>query len=190
MKQIGNLAVVCARRQDVLLQVGSEKVCVHVGAGPERNTLHAAWNDDDAIQRIVHEFWQVCSRQKWAAYRTAGLPCGAGKGENRMIKNLNQLRRTLREGTQLEILDHCRPECIGQIRNITLVNTQGFYSTVANQPDASANRGNGGRGPILWWGRAAHWQFADGVCSVFDSEQKHTEEELVMSFRVLEKEAA
>ena len=61
-----------------------------------------------------------------------------------MIKNLNQLRRTLREGTQLEILDHCRPECIGQIRNITLVNTQGFYSTVANQPDASANRGNGG----------------------------------------------
>ena len=42
MKQIGNLAVVCARRQDVLLQVGSEKVCVHVGAGPERNTLHAA----------------------------------------------------------------------------------------------------------------------------------------------------
>ncbi len=43
MKQIGNLAVVCARRQDVLLQVGSEKVCVHVGAGPERNTLHAAW---------------------------------------------------------------------------------------------------------------------------------------------------
>ena len=64
-----------------------------------------------------------------------------------MIKNLNQLRRTLREGTQLEILDHCRPECIGQIRNITLVNTQGFYSTVANQPDASANRGNGGRRP-------------------------------------------
>ena len=33
-----------------------------------------------------------------------------------MIKNLNQLRRTLREGTQLEILDHCRPECIGQMR--------------------------------------------------------------------------
>lgn len=30
MKQIGNLAVVCARRQDVLLQVGSEKVCVHM----------------------------------------------------------------------------------------------------------------------------------------------------------------
>lgn len=55
MKQIGNLAVVCARRQNVLLQVGSEKVWVHVGAGPERDTLHAAWDDDDAIRRIVHE---------------------------------------------------------------------------------------------------------------------------------------
>ena len=107
-----------------------------------------------------------------------------------MIKNLNQLRRTLREGTQLEILDHCRPECIGQIRNITLVNTQGFYSTVANQPDASAN---------CQWAALPHQRIgprpplpllADGVCSVFDSEQKHTEEELVMSFRVLEKEAA
>ena len=52
MKQIGNLAVVCARRQNVLLQVGSEKVWVHVGAGPERDTLHAAWDDDDAIQLL------------------------------------------------------------------------------------------------------------------------------------------
>lgn len=50
--------------------------------------------------------------------------------------------------------------------------------------------GTAAAAPILWWGRAAHWQFTDGVCSVFDSEQKHTEEELVMSFRVLEKEAA
>ena len=82
MKQIGNLAVVCARRQDVLLQVGSEKVCVHVGAGPERNTLHAAWNDDDAIQRIVHEL----NFGRYAAGRnglhTAQQDCPAGKGRS------------------------------------------------------------------------------------------------------------
>lgn len=82
MKQIGNLAVVCARRQDVLLQVGSEKVCVHVGAGPERNTLHAAWDDDDAIQRIVHEL----NFGRYAAGRnglhTAQQDCPVG-GERR-----------------------------------------------------------------------------------------------------------
>ena len=36
-----------------------------------------------------------------------------------MIKNLNQLRKTLREGTQLEILDHCRPECILSLIHIS-----------------------------------------------------------------------
>ena len=81
MKQIGNLAVVCARRQDVLLQVGSEKVCVHVGAGPERNTLHAAWDDDDAIQRIVHElnFGRYAAGRNRAAYRTAGIALWGGE---------------------------------------------------------------------------------------------------------------
>ena len=84
MKQIGNLAVVCARRQDVLLQVGSEKVCVHVGAGPERNTLHAAWDDDDAIQRIVHEL----NFGRYAAGRnglhTAQQDCPVGRGKEKI----------------------------------------------------------------------------------------------------------
>lgn len=84
MKQIGNLAVVCARRQDVLLQVGSEKVCVHVGAGPERDTLHAAWDDDDAIQRIVHEL----NFGRYAAGRnglhTAQQDCPVGRGKEKI----------------------------------------------------------------------------------------------------------
>ena len=71
------------RRQDVLLQVGSEKVCVHVGAGPERNTLHAAWDDDDAIQRIVHEL----NFGRYAAGRnglhTAQQDCPVGRGKEK-----------------------------------------------------------------------------------------------------------
>ena len=59
-----------------------------------------------------------------------------------MIKNLNQLRRTLREGTQLEILDHCRPECIGQIRNITLVKMR-----LPTEATAAAARSFGGAEP-------------------------------------------
>ena len=58
MKQIGNLAVVCARRQNVLLQVGSEKVWVHVGAGPERDTLHAAWAAA-AVASVVRRIWLI-----------------------------------------------------------------------------------------------------------------------------------
>lgn len=44
-----------------------------------------------------------------------------------MIKNLNQLKRALRPGMRLEVIGHCRPGCIGQLREVTWVNTQGFY---------------------------------------------------------------
>lgn len=55
MKELGNLAIVCARRPDVLMQIYDGTVTVHVGAAPDRATLHSAWNDDDEIRRIVHE---------------------------------------------------------------------------------------------------------------------------------------
>lgn len=55
MKQLGNLAIVCAQRSDVLMQVSSSMVSVHVGEGPERATLSARWDDDERIQSIVRE---------------------------------------------------------------------------------------------------------------------------------------
>ena len=66
-----------------------------------------------------------------------------------MIKNLNQLKRALWPGMRLEIIDHCRSECIGQLREVTWVNTQGFYTKVVNQPDNKINAGNNGRGAII-----------------------------------------
>ena len=43
MKQIGNLAIVCAQRPDVLMQIYGGTVSIHVGEGPERATLSTAW---------------------------------------------------------------------------------------------------------------------------------------------------
>ena len=39
MKQLGNLAIVCAKRPDVLMQLHSGQVAVHVGEGPDRAVL-------------------------------------------------------------------------------------------------------------------------------------------------------
>lgn len=65
--------------------------------------------------------------------------------------------------------------------------TQGFYSTVTSPSD----RINPGKNPVLWWSKASFWQFQNGNCSVYTSDQHHTEQHLIMSFRVLnEKEAA
>ena len=53
MKQLGNLSIVCAQRTDVLMQIYGGQVSVHVGEGPERTSLFAAWDDDEVMQRII-----------------------------------------------------------------------------------------------------------------------------------------
>lgn len=55
MKQLGNLAMVCARRPEVLMQLHGGKVTVYVGGGPERAAMHCAWDDDTQINHIVYE---------------------------------------------------------------------------------------------------------------------------------------
>ena len=55
MKQLGNLAMVCARRPEVMMQLHGGKVSVFVGAGPERAVMDSAWDNDAEISRIVHE---------------------------------------------------------------------------------------------------------------------------------------
>lgn len=47
-----------------------------------------------------------------------------------MVKNLSQLKRTLRKGAQFRIVVHGRPECVGEQREVTYANSQGFYSIV------------------------------------------------------------
>ena len=104
-----------------------------------------------------------------------------------MIKNLSQLKRSLKENMLLEITGHCRAECVGEIRRITKVNTQGFCSTVTT-PTSHVNPS---KNPILWWSKAPFWNFESVICSIYTSDKYHTEQYLIMSFRVLnEKEAA
>lgn len=106
-----------------------------------------------------------------------------------MIKNLNQLKRTLRPGMRLEVTGHCRPECIGQLREVTMVNTQGVYTKLLDKPDPRINAANDGRGAILWWGAASTWSFENGVCSSYTCTVKGAET-LIMAFRIQNEEAA
>lgn len=54
MKQLGNLAIICAGRPEILLQIYSGHACVYVGKGPERAYMAAEWDDDEAISNIIH----------------------------------------------------------------------------------------------------------------------------------------
>lgn len=56
MKQLGNLAIVCAKRRDLtfLMLCGFVNVIVRIG-GNSYKTLKAAWDDDEAIRGIICE---------------------------------------------------------------------------------------------------------------------------------------
>lgn len=75
MKELGNLAVVCAGRMDILLQIYDGYACVYVGEGSERAHMIAQCNDDEAIRKIVSE-----------------LNFGRYAGKERMEQNVNYIR--------------------------------------------------------------------------------------------------
>ena len=55
IRQIGNLASVCVRKTNVLFQALNGRVTVHIGYGPDREVLSAAWDDDEKISEIIME---------------------------------------------------------------------------------------------------------------------------------------
>ena len=55
MKQLGNLAVVCAKKKNTLLQILDGIVTVHVGCGIDKTVMSAPWGDDAKIDEIVRE---------------------------------------------------------------------------------------------------------------------------------------
>lgn len=107
-----------------------------------------------------------------------------------MIKNLSQLKKAMKPGVCFTIIAHCRPECVGEVRKVTISNTQGFYSIVPNDLQNKATFANNGKGSVLWWSKAPFWEFTDGLCSIYSSDKEHTERMLIMSFRLENQEVA
>ena len=107
-----------------------------------------------------------------------------------MIKNLSQLKMALKKGARFEIISHCRSECVGELREVNMADTQGIYTIVLGEPDNKSTVANGGRGTWLSWEKAPAWTFHDNVCSLYQRDSEHTEQNLILAFRVLEQEAA
>lgn len=107
-----------------------------------------------------------------------------------MIKTLNALKRTLKPGVRFQILFHNRPECIGQIREVTHVQSNAFYSNVPEDPDNYINKAGDGKGFCLWYRTAKYWEFHDGVCTLFSNQTQHTEEYRIITLRLLGEEVS
>lgn len=52
MKQLGNPAVICAQRPELLMQLRAGLISVQA---KNRAAMEAAWNDDARIERMIYE---------------------------------------------------------------------------------------------------------------------------------------
>ena len=55
MKQLGNLAIICARRSNVLLQILNGSATVFVGQGSNRRSITVDWSADEKINELIHK---------------------------------------------------------------------------------------------------------------------------------------
>ena len=55
MKQLGNLAIVCARRKDATLRIEQGRVMVMLDGTYASTAFSADWDDDETILSVINE---------------------------------------------------------------------------------------------------------------------------------------
>lgn len=105
-----------------------------------------------------------------------------------MINNLSQLKKAMKKGAKFRILDHTRPECIGEIRTVGAVQTNRFYSYV-DDPNHKTYLANGGKGLGCDYRKASDYEFDNGKISMYINfnDGKHKPiHELIMTIEMVE----
>ena len=79
-----------------------------------------------------------------------------------MVKNLSQLKKTISAKQKFEIVRHyLHEECTGQIRRPNVVQTNGFYSIIEDEPDSKVSTANNGKGYWYGYGKASCYEFKE-----------------------------
>lgn len=79
-----------------------------------------------------------------------------------VVKNLAQLKRTVKVGMEFEITDHVRPECIGEKRVITGFNTVDFTSRKLDEAGEPY-----GKDIHMDFGKAKNWNFSENEMNAY-----------------------
>lgn len=102
-----------------------------------------------------------------------------------MINNLSQLKKVFQNRPCFKILNHRISDMIGQIRKVNVIQTNGFYSIIPNDPNSKITLANGGRGFWLEYGKSKFWKFENDVCSLYSSDT-HEPEKLIISIQIID----
>ena len=86
----------------------------------------------------------------------------------RTIKTLADVKRAINEGCCFTIKKHyIKPELEGQTRKPNVIQTNGFYSVIPNEPNHTVSMANYGKGYWAEYGKASDWSFKDGICKQY-----------------------
>lgn len=86
------------------------------------------------------------------------------------IKNLAELKRLIKPGTELKATMHSKhPEIVGLTRVFTDVQTNAFYSVIKDQPEHQLSRCNYGKGFRSDIEKASCYEFDGSTIRVLDS---------------------
>ena len=85
------------------------------------------------------------------------------------IKNLAELKRCIRPGTELVATSHSKhPALVGLVRVVTEVQTNAYYSVVKDQPTHQYSACNHGKGFRSDFEKASNYIFEDTTIKVLD----------------------
>ena len=101
--------------------------------------------------------------------------------EDNMIQNLSQFKKAMKEGKRFQIIEHFNfPERNGEIRKPNVVQTNGMYTILPENPDNELNKANKGRGSWIAFGKASDYTFCNGLI------QQNFRSQPIWTLRVLE----
>ena len=99
------------------------------------------------------------------------------------INNLSQLKKELQKGKRFIVINHQKPELIGQIREVNKVQTNGIFTTIADNPDHKWSKCNGGKGSRMDYNQANHYEFGDTI-KWFELPVGSDDNTLIMEFQI------
>lgn len=102
------------------------------------------------------------------------------------IENLTQLKKALSKGAVIEVLKHELHPAWAGLRIVNIVQSNGVYVQLYNQPDHPFSKYNGGRGIRMDFAPASHYVFDDPI-AWYDGPVTDSKRQLIMTFRLIEK---
>lgn len=100
------------------------------------------------------------------------------------VKNLAQLKQSLKKGRTFRILHHQKSERIGLLCVVNKVQTNAIYSVIKDRPEHPYSTCNGGKGVRLQFDKAAHYEFGTTI-NWYAKPVGSPDNELIMKFQIL-----